>query len=659
MHGLENVPPDHLNAMAFIHDIAYLLFMLVLAAGLFGWGNLLARDVSISLRIVAGLALAMFLGGLANLAGLAYGLPLNLFLVAGVCLTTREVYPHIRSRMFERLRQNLRSPAVWLPVTALLAAYVVLAATVMTPSAYNYHDDLQKYFIHPVKMLATGSLYGSPLSAVGSETLGGQALLQALFVHNLGMKAINAFDSTFCLLLACALLVESAARQGRSWAGLLSSTFVLFTYPQIVNVSAVYSFVVFAVAALLIAWEISRRLDEGGNADRLAVLLGVAYTSTVVLKSTYVLFPLTHLPLFLVALKALGTPMSNVARVAVIAIVSGLASACVWLIEPAALLVEHYDGVRIPAAAHAWPDPGSVLRLFGIGSLWYGGTALQYTALVLLSAVGACLLLAARTYATRSLRAADLAVAASAALSLVSIYGFLTLVVGGGAQSFATSLRYSIPFTLSITPLVVLLTIAGLRETRKHVYFAYLGLSLVILLPQSVTTVKAWHQAVVCGSNLAFRKLACSQRYRLYNDVALGGFGARQVRKWQSLVPPGEPIVAWINYGHHLDFERNPIMEVDPVGIGGPWAHFPDARYVIVDVGGYATRPRWLLESLAQNDYSYRRGIWSDTLRFLDYLEDDVPVVAVRHDDRQVKVLEISPPARAFNERTGERRAGD
>ena len=648
MRGFENVPTDHLYAMSFIHGIVYLLFMLVLAAGLFGWGNLLARDVPVSLRVVFGLALAMFLGGLANLAGFAYGIALNLFLVAGLCLSARAMFPHVRRRTIERFAAGLRSPSAWLPVVAFLLAYAVLAATVMTPSAYNYHDDLQKYFIHPVKMLATGSLYGSPLSAVGSETLGGQALLQAFFVHNLGMEAINAFDSTFCLLLACTLLVEPGVRQGRPWPGMLSAAFVLFTYSQVVNVSALYAFVVFAVAALQTGCAIARRLDEGVNADRLAVLLGAAYASTVVLKSTYVLFPLTHVPLYLLAMKAAGLPTPAVLRAAFVAGISGLAIAAVWLIEPAALLIEYSAGARPPLATHAWPDLGSVVQLFAIEPLRYGGTALHYTSLVLLSVVGACLMLAAREAVEHDRRAPERTVAASAALSLVSIYAFFTLFITGGTQSFATSLRYSIPFILAIAPFVVLVTLASLGAAHKQLRYAFLVVSLAALLPQTVPSLKAWHQAVECGSNLAFRKLACSERYRLYNDVALGRFGARQVRDWQSRIPPGEPIVAWTNYGHHLDFERNPILEVDPAGIGSPWAHFPDARYVIVDVGGYATRPRPILEALAQNDYAYRRGVWIDTLRFMNYLDDEVPVEAVVFSDRQVRILEIAPPVKPF-----------
>ena len=138
--------------MSIFHEITYVLFMLVFGLALFGWGNLLGASMPFSLRIVLGMAVALFVGGFANLLGLAYGISLNLFLVAGICLGVRELFVHNRLSALMNSLQGGRSGTVWLLLAAFLAAYAILAATVMIPEAYNIHDDLQKYFIHPVML---------------------------------------------------------------------------------------------------------------------------------------------------------------------------------------------------------------------------------------------------------------------------------------------------------------------------------------------------------------------------------------------------------------------------------------------------------------------------------------------------------------------------
>ncbi len=174
---------------------------------------------------------------------------------------------------------------------------------------------------------------------------------------------------------------------------------------------------------------------------------------------------------------------------------------------------------------------------------------------------------------------------------------------------------------------------------------------LVILSLQPAATFKGWQQAINCGSNLAFSQTACGDTYRQYNKLVLGGFGARQVRSWQATVPTGEPIVAWINYAHHLDFERNPILEVDSAGISNPWAHFPDAKYLMIDSGGYATRKREWLALMVQNDYLYDRGIWTKTLQFMEYLEQSIPLDAVLYKDQKACIFKTARPKRQFNDK--------
>lgn len=632
------------------HAIIYLLFMLAFGFALFGWGNLIGSSALYSVRIVLGMAVALFVGGLANFLGLAYGITLNLFLVAGICLGFRELFVHNALSAFRNSLQSRRSSTIWLLPASFLAAYTILAATVMIPEAYNFHDDLQKYFIHPVKMLATGSMYGSPLTTLGKEVLGGQALFQAFFVYNLGVEAINAFDSTFCLLLSCLLLVEYGVQKHQMSLGLLAALLLFLIHPQYVNISSLYSFVVFVIATLLIADEMAKTRENVARLNHLVLLLGVMYSGIVVLKTTYALFPLVHFPLFLLSLMILRVPVATLLRIATIATGSSLLVAGVWFVEPAVLFINYgLLGDSSTAVPFSLGQQNFSL-LLSTSPLFYGGTALQYSSLVLMSVAGAALLFTGRAAFSKGIRVPEFSVASSATVTLVLLYCYLTLVVGSETHSFGTSLRYSIPFIISIVPTVALLTLCLLREKGdKHAFFALLGLTLLILLLQPAATLKGWQQSINCGSSLSFSKTACGERYQEYNKVALGDFGAQQVRSWQAKIPPGEAIVAWINYAHHFDFARNPILEVDPAGISNPWAHFPESNYFMIDSGGYATRSRDWLAIMVQNDYLYDRNIWIKSLQFMDYLEQFIPLEAVLYKDQQVGVFKIARPERQFN----------
>jgi len=75
-----------------------------------------------------------------------------------------------------------------------------------------------------------------------------------------------------------------------------------------------------------------------------------------------------------------------------------------------------------------------------------------------------------------------------------------------------------------------------------------------------------------------------------YNRGVLDGPERENVRAIQEKVPPGEPVLAWVNTPFYLDYKRNRIYDIEPAGIGNPWATVPPARYLILDYDGYATR---------------------------------------------------------------------
>ena len=93
-----------------------------------------------------------------------------------------------------------------------------------------------------------------------------------------------------------------------------------------------------------------------------------------------------------------------------------------------------------------------------------------------------------------------------------------------------------------------------------------------------------------------------SRRYLSYNKAALDHSMKEFIRQLQAKVPPGQPLLAWINTPFHLDYRRNPIHDVEPAGLATLWAHIPpDVRYILWQYSGDAVR------SVAE----YQRGMQS------------------------------------------------
>jgi hypothetical protein len=185
----------------FLSLVLIAVFLCVLS----GWGNVARWMISIghgnavddtvpttpapattpgswTVTMALGLALLIALGGVINLVRLAniWSLSALTVLGLGLCLAMWIQQSVIRSRPVSPPRQATTRAEFTgrsLMLALVLAILVFTLATQLPPARYNFGDDLQKYFAHPVRMLATGTLFGSPLSAMGSESLGGMAFL--------------------------------------------------------------------------------------------------------------------------------------------------------------------------------------------------------------------------------------------------------------------------------------------------------------------------------------------------------------------------------------------------------------------------------------------------------------------------------------------------
>jgi len=87
------------------------------------------------------------------------------------------------------------------------------------------------------------------------------------------------------------------------------------------------------------------------------------------------------------------------------------------------------------------------------------------------------------------------------------------------------------------------------------------------------------------------------------------GEGRRaQIASLQALVPPGEPIIAWVASPYFLDFVRNPIIDVEHSGTAMPWAGkavIKMPRYVIWQHHGMVMESFEYLKRAARAPWAY------------------------------------------------------
>jgi hypothetical protein len=161
-----------------VQSLLALAWCALVAMAALGWGRILgwiAGRPAGPWPTTAGIGLAALVcaGGVLNLARLALAPSLVALLAVGVLAflaSLRRCRPALPAGRAARLELLLTGAIV-------LGAAGLAAATIAAPRVFNFHDDLQKYLGHPVRMLATGTLAAEPLSALGFETLGGQAFL--------------------------------------------------------------------------------------------------------------------------------------------------------------------------------------------------------------------------------------------------------------------------------------------------------------------------------------------------------------------------------------------------------------------------------------------------------------------------------------------------
>lgn len=590
--------------------------LLTAAAALWGWGRVVLRTASVphdgALTVAVGLAVVLFLGGLVNLARLAHAPVLWTVVALGLGLAAREA----RS---VRLR-GVEAPA--LAAGVLIVAVVGFAAvTQLPPTFFNPHDDFEKYFAHPVRMLATGALLGSPLSALGLQTFGGAAWLHGFVVSAFPIEYLNGVDAVFGLgLLLC---LGAAASSHSSALVVLVPLLLTCIEPQSVNVSPLY------LCAALMATAVRLTFNApGGVADPRA--LGLVYGALVALKPTCALFAVVHVPLTTAALGYAGIGW----RVALFWALRVSAWSILAIAPWIALHAPHYLEKGAQLLPPGPPGIEGAIDWFSSKPLFFGGSMVLYTLLAAVAVVSCAAVI-------RVAAVARLPLATNAASALSAIVCFLVLVwvLEGTWSDRGTQLRYAIPFLLGVVPVALAQLVEGTVGQRRwpmSVLFVALSASF---LPSAIDRYGRAAEYRSITANLSPEWV----RFEPYFQKALGPDGGARIRTLQGLIPERAPMVAWVSQAFHLDFARNPVSDVDPAGLTTPWAHWPAAGYVLWEYRGPGVRARidydyWLLNP---SRGERRQALMARA--FLDWLDQNAMGGDVLHVDDQFVVYRLVP----------------
>lgn len=586
-------------------------FLVVLPACFAGLGLIARRllgaaGVRMELLPALGLAAFVFAGGILNLARLAFPLSIWILLAAGLCAAAAAAWRRAGSRAsggagLQRLRGGR---GLWLPGCVAAGVMALTLAAQLAPRVYNWNDDLQKYFAHPVRMLETGTVFGSPLSAIGVESIGGMAFVHSCVLLWLPIRAINGADAILGLLLCLIPLLAYGWRHpGLRAVTAVAIASTVIIDPYYVNISALFLGSALMMATVILTGETD--VPNGRFSGGRPATVGLVYAALVALKPTFLLFVGPHIVAVVCAVALAQASTRAGIRWGARAAAFTACFLAPWIV----VHLPRYMALKAPGgAAHLVPIHQPIL-LLGAGSMGMGLTGLRaYTVLV---AVLAALALACVGLppALRRAGARYVGAAVAAAVS-VAAYPFMLFAfprIVGYADADPNAVRYFIPLGIGVFPIALCLAAQSLME-RAPALPPRAGLGLCVSLGLaplaffSGTAAERYRDAFRYGTILPFQ-VAHEASLARQMDYALGSAKQVEIRSQQERIPPGSSLIAWINTPYLLDYSRNTIFDAEVAGIANRWGALPDSDYILWEYRGSPdphARTMHLVETLPQ-----------------------------------------------------------
>ncbi|MCP4113414.1 MAG: hypothetical protein GY749_49115 [Desulfobacteraceae bacterium] len=609
----------------FFNCIRIAIYIWGMLVAIYGFGlfinqltNYYNNNYAINLTI--GLGCLIFLGGVFNLLNIAYGWIFDILFLVGIVIFIQ------KSKNVQFNLQKNKSELFHFILVALVIFVIMFftIATQLPPDAYNYHDDFEKYFAHPVRMLQTGTLFGSPLSAIGSETLGGQAVLHGIILNHFPIYYINGVDAVFglfiCLILSISIGVQHIKFIPISLISLLT---VFFINPQYVNVSAYYTAIAFMMTAILLSCDCNLyKCNKKNNLAPPPIMIGLTYATLIALKSIFILFPVIHFIFYVIGLKLFRANICRLLHWGMRTIIFTLLFLSPWI------LLHFPNYIRSSSKFHN----DSILtyvkipELFSWEPLYYGSSFAHYTFTCIAIVLLACMFILLKINEIRSSINNNLPGIFSISITVITSY-LLILSISPMLNGYTTNLRYTIPYLIAATPiiftLVGYLAISDNFFINKSIFTVLLSIGILILVAFSNSLSDRIRQAFNYGSILAFTDLATEPDFLAYNKHVLYGDAKPYINSIQKQVPADAEIVAWISTPFYLNYKRNTIYDAEPAGIASPWAYVPNAEYFIYEYHGFAVRTSKYLNKMQQYyPGRHERQIAKSCIEFIQLLHN-------------------------------------
>ena len=626
---------------------------------LLGWGRAIQALTCVRtvwpLTLAHGLAIVIFIGGLVNLLGIAYAGTLDVIVILGIIFAAIFLGLEIKSNTDKQI--NFIPPnkmlRLWAaPSLIIVIIFAFIAATQVPSDVFNYHDDFEKYLAFPVRMLATGTLQGGIFNALGGETLGAQAFLQGFVIAHWPVDRVNSVDGLFALVLCLLIITVAAWKAGApTWLLPLMPALVFVINPMYANVSSLYTGSVLIMALMVMPWNVRRSslaLPVG--------IVGVIYAALVALKTTFLLSVVIHFIATLVGIvwstRRLRPAIYWGAQTGILS----LLFVSPWL----GMYLTLWRNFKIDTEALKNEAEGTVSdsQLSATIDWLFLGDKLIGAGLI-------CALLAffLWRYGKNS---------KEIALSLIPfiiisipIFSFIIIkTILGEWFSHNQGLRLINPFIIAGVPaMIAALFLVHSRKGAKisngprlkAIVTAVVILIMAIPMPSAVSRVG---QIASFGSGHLFPDYATHQDYRKYNRYVLSQSARAYVKSLQDKTLEGSSLLVWILFPFHMDFSRNQVFDVQPAGLGAPWASFPfdqeaesissylknmGISYVIWQHTGFAVRSnKQLKQHMLPINGWYDRNNAHVTLRSKQALENLSKISEVIYDDKFVIIFRIN-----------------
>ena len=599
------------------------LFFILFGCSMYGWGHIFfLKPLSnyISANIVIGMSVTLFIGGILNNFNLANESIIKIIFYLGFVLFLTKIIVNSNFLKNIILIKNFKKNYYILLLPIILLIISIYSS--INPDAYNYHDDFQKYFIHPIKMLETGSVFGGTLSAIGKQSLGGQAFFQSFFLSFIGLSAINIFDSVFCLSISIFLLLELALKEKVVIFGSLIACLLVLFHPQYVNISSIYSAVLFILTSIILSLEFLRN-HSSVNSFYFKYILALSFSlaSLVVLKTNNAIFPLIYFFVFVFLIFSFRKFSKPIFQSIFFTPLISLILIVPWMIASFNLYTDSTKSTNETLKLKV-PLPqieSYIKKLLSNDALIYGGSHFAYTSLTI---IGLLLIALIVFFLKREKIELQNFKKINFFLSLVSIFSgiatyFVIIFLGAKYSPIEDLTRYSLPFVVATITIGILLLFVSIPKnfiySKSFFYFIVIVLS-INFLPHYINRT---NQSYKCGSQLSFTSFACSKDFLNYNREVFKKEKKLSVQKLQKNIPEKKAVMAWINTPFYLDFKRNEIIDISIGGFDNPWTKFPSAEYMIWEYKGFATRSIKDLEYYANFGFLIDRRISIRTLQHI------------------------------------------